>query len=161
MSAQVWISRIKILLISAGIASVANYIFSSKAGQAVTPLEAVPGLLFLIGCAVAGCLIHELVSMVLPKNLPNIVYMSLVAILVSIPGLFPFSDFCIAQMGKIELMSVITTLMAYTGISIGKDLGSFKKQGPAIIVVALITFFGTFIGSVLIAQTILGLSGLI
>lgn len=161
MSVKVWGSRIKILLISACIASVANYIFTSRAGNAVTPLEAVPGFLFLIGCALAGCLIHEAVSMVLPKNLPNIVYMSLVAVLLSVPGLFPFSDYCIAQMDKIELMSVITTLMAYTGISIGKDLGSFKQQGPAIIVVSLITFFGTFIGSVLIAQTVLGLSGLI
>lgn len=161
MSIQVWSNRIKILLISAGIASVSNYIFSSRAGQAVTPFEAAPGFLFLIGCAVAGCLVHELVSMVLPKNLPNIVYMSLIAVLLSIPGLFPFSDYCITQMDKIELMSVITTLMAYTGISIGKDLGNFKKQGPAIIVVALLTFLGTFIGSLLIAQTVLSLIGLI
>ncbi|MCC8125845.1 MAG: hypothetical protein LIO92_00370 [Clostridiales bacterium] len=138
-----------------------NFISTMKSGEGITPPEAFPGLIVLAVCVLLGCLLHEMVDMALPKNLPDIVYISLVAILVSIPGLFPFSDICNVWMDKVDLMSLITVLMAYTGISIGKDLGTFKQQGAAIVIVALITFFGTFIGSVLIGQTVLGLSGVI
>lgn len=159
MTVQVWKERIKILLISLFISSVANYIFTSKSGQGITPAEALPGLLILACCVAAGCLLEGIASRILPKNLPDIVYVSGVAILVSIPGLLPFSNFCIEHIEKIDLMSLITVLMAYTGISIGKDLGTFKQQGAAIIVVALITFFGTFFGSLLIGQLVLSLTG--
>ena len=41
------------------------------------------------------------------------------------------------------------------------DLDTFKKQGFAIICVALITFFGTYIGSTIIAEVVLRISGVI
>ena len=47
------------------------------------------------------------------------------------------------------------------GESIGKDLNGFKKQGLAIIVVALCTFAGTYLGSAIIAQIVLKATGAI
>lgn len=41
----------------------------------------------------------------------------------------------------------------------GQD--TFKKQGLAIVVVAIITFFGTYVGSALIAEIILRLTHVI
>ena len=45
--------------------------------------------------------------------------------------------------------------------SIGKDVDTFKKQGFAIVVVAIFTFAGTFLGSTIIAQIILKMTGVI
>ncbi|MCH3951608.1 MAG: hypothetical protein LKE33_11850 [Acidaminococcus sp.] len=161
MTVQEWVQRIKVLLVSLCIASVANYILTGKSGAAVSPLEALPGLLILAACVLLATLVENIISMILPKNFPDIVYISLAAILISIPGLFPFSEFCIAHIEKVELMSLITVLMAYTGISVGKDLNTFRQQGISIVVVSLITFFGTFFGSVIIGQAVLSLTGVI
>ena len=39
---ETWITRIKVLFLSAVFASIGNYISSSKTGRPVTPLEAAP-----------------------------------------------------------------------------------------------------------------------
>lgn len=161
MSTAVWIKRIKCLVIVVIFASIGNYISTAKAHAPVTPLEAVPGLLILLVITLIGCLIYELINKFTSKNLPAIAYISLVAILVTIPGLFPFADYCIETMNKIGLLPLCTPILAYAGISLGKDLDTFKEQGVAIVVIALFTFVGTFIGSAVIAQLILGATGVI
>lgn len=161
MNAAVWVKRIKCLVIVCVFASIGNWISTMKAGAPVTPLEAVPGLLILLAVTLVGCLIYELINKVWSKNLPAIAYISLVAILVTVPGLFPFADYCIASMNKIGLLPLCTPILAYAGISIGKDLDTFKEQGVAIVVIALFTFVGTFIGSAIIAQIVLGITGVI
>lgn len=161
MSTAVWIKRIKCLVIVVVFASIGNYISTMKAGAPVSPLEAVPGLLILLAITLVGCVIYEMINKVTSKNLPAIAYISLVAILVTIPGLFPFADYCIASMNKIGLLPLCTPILAYAGISLGKDLDTFKEQGVAIVIIALFTFVGTFVGSAVIAQLILGATGVI
>lgn len=160
MNAKVWNDRIKCLAIVAVFASIGNYISTSKAGAPVTPLEAVPGLLLLLAATLVGCLIYELINMVSPKNLPAIAYISLVAIVMTIPGV-PGAEYCIEQVNKIGLLPLCTPILAYAGISLGKDIDTFKKQGPAIVVVALFTFAGTFLGSTIVAEIILRATGVI
>ena len=139
MDAAVWFKRIKCLVLVCIFASIGNFISTSKAGNPVTPLEAVPGLVLLLLCTLVGCIIYELINKVSPKNLPAIAYISFIAILITIPGVS----------------------LAYAGISIGKDVDTFKKQGFAIVVVAIFTFAGTFLGSTIIAQIILKMTGVI
>ena len=154
MDAAVWFKRIKCLVLVCIFASIGNFISTSKAGNPVTPLEAVPGLVLLLLCTLVGCIIYELINKVSPKNLPAIAYISFIAILITIPGVSPIADYAIEQIGKIGLL-------AYAGISIGKDVDTFKKQGFAIVVVAIFTFAGTFLGSTIIAQLILKMTGVI
>lgn len=161
MDTALWIKRIKCLVLVAVFASIGNYLSTMKAGNPVTPLEAIPGLLILLVITLAGCLLYELVNKVSPKNFPAIAYISLIAILVTIPGLFPFAEFCIESMGKIGLLPLCTPILAYAGISIGKDLDTFKEQGVSIVLTAIFTFIGTFIGSAIIAQIILSVTGVI
>ena len=71
------------------------------------------------------------------------------------------ADYAIEQIGKIGLLPLCTPILAYAGISIGKDVDTFKKQGFAIVVVAIFTFAGTFLGSTIIAQIILKMTGVI
>ena len=84
-----------------------------------------------------------------------------IAILITIPGVSPIADYAIEQIGKIGLLPLCTPILAYAGISIGKDVDTFKKQGFAIVVVAIFTFAGTFLGSTIIAQIILKMTGVI
>jgi len=56
-------------------------------------------------------------------------------------------------------MALCTPILAYAGIAIGKDLDEFKKQGVTIVIVAILTFIGTFIGSAVIAQVVLKATG--
>lgn len=161
MNAQVWIKRMKCLILVSIFASIGNFISTMKAGAAVTPLAAVPGMLFLLACTVAGCLIYEGINLVSSKNLPAIAYISLVAIIITIPGVCPFAEYASASMGKIGLLPLCTPILAYAGISLGKDLDTFKEQGVAIVLVALFTFVGTYIGSAIIAQVVLSLTGVI
>lgn len=46
MDAAVWFKRIKCLVLVCIFASIGNFISTSKAGNPVTPLEAVPGSCF-------------------------------------------------------------------------------------------------------------------
>ena len=157
MDVAVWFKRIKCLVLVCIFASIGNFISTSKAGNPVTPLEAV----LLLLCTLVGCIIYELINKVSPKNLPAIAYISFIAILITIPGVSPIADYAIEQIGKIGLLPLCTPILAYAGISIGKDVDTFKKQGFAIVVVAIFTFAGTFLGSTIIAQLILKMTGVI
>ena len=130
MDAAVWFKRIKCLVLVCIFASIGNFISTSKAGNPVTPLEAVPGLVLLLLCTLVGCIIYELINKVSP-------------------------------IGKIGLLPLCTPILAYAGISIGKDVDTFKEQGLAIVIVAIFTFAGTFLGSTIIAQIILKMTGVI
>ena len=107
-----------------------------------------------------GHLLYELANCILPKNLPAIVYISFLAILSTVPGL-PWAAFATANIGKIGIMPACTPILAYAGISLGKDLDAFRKQGPAIVLVSLFAFTGTYVGSAIIAQIILSVTGVI
>jgi hypothetical protein len=59
------------------------------------------------------------------------------------------------------LISLTTVLLAYAGISMGKDLGDFKKVGVKGVIVTFFVIFGTYVGSALIAQVVLMYTGMI
>lgn len=56
-------------------------------------------------------------------------------------------------------MALCTPILAYAGVSIGKDLDDFAKTGWRIVLVAIVVFVGTYIGSAIIAQAILQYMG--
>ena len=97
----------------------------------------------------------------LSERFPAIAYISFIAIFMTIPGISPIAEYAIEQVGKIGLLPLCTPILAYAGISIGKDMDTFKEQGLAIVIVAIFTFAGTFLGSTIIAQIILKMTGVI
>ncbi len=155
-----WAVFLKVLCFSAVFASIGNWISTIKAGAPVTPLEAVPGMILLLVITILGQLLWELINKVWSKNLPAIAYISLLAIIATVPG-FPGAEFTAASINKIGLLPLCTPILAYAGISLGKDLDTFKKQGPAIVIISLFAFLGTYIGSAIIAQIILKMTGVI
>ena len=159
MSAE-WIKKIKCLTLVSAYALIGNWLSTMKSGAPVTPIEALPGMVMLLAITIIGVAISDILDKALPKNLPAIAYISLVAIIVTIPG-FPGAEFAFASMNKIGLLPLCTPILAYAGISLGKDFDTFKSQGIAIVCVALLTFVGTYVGSAIIAEVVLRLTGAI
>ena len=159
MSAE-WIKKIKCLTLVSAYALIGNWLSTMKSGAPVTPIEALPGMVMLLAITIIGVAISDVLDKALPKNLPAIAYISLVAIIVTIPG-FPGAEFAFASMNKIGLLPLCTPILAYAGISLGKDFGTFKSQGLPIVCVALLTFVGTYVGSAVIAEVVLRLTGAI
>ncbi|WP_325192738.1 DUF3100 domain-containing protein [Methanobrevibacter ruminantium] len=97
---------------------------------------------------------------VIPWNIQSIIYISLIGIIVAIPGV-PTADFIVHYVSQIELTTICTAFLAYVGIAIGNDWEEFKKIGWKGIIVAMIVITGTYLGSASIADVVLLLTGMI
>ncbi|WP_238035434.1 DUF3100 domain-containing protein [Psychrobacter sp. Ps4] len=126
-------------------------LLSNWVGQGVDPISALPAMLILFACCIAGVLLKEII----PVNVPAIAWISIVAILISLPQ-FPMSEYVLVETEKLGVLQLITPVLAYAGFAISQmEVTLFKKSGFKIVVVALLTFTGTFLGSAMIAQAML------
>ncbi|UUM11440.1 DUF3100 domain-containing protein [Proteiniclasticum sp. QWL-01] len=157
---NVWFTRVKVLIISGIMAAVANYIMTSKAGKPVTPDQALPGLAIMAVIILFSYWVQEVLAKHTRINLPAIIYVSLITSVLCVPQLFgETSKFIVAKIMTVGLLPLCTPILAYAGIATGKDMAAFKQQGFKIILVSLLTFMGTFVGSALIAEVVMRLSG--
>lgn len=142
---------LRVFIVTGILSLIGNFI-----GFKVSPLAAVPGMIILFVLVIAGYWL----SQVSPIKLPSIAYISFLAIIASIPGV-PGASFVTQYTQEVNFLALTTPILAYTGISIGKDLDSFRKQGLKIVLVTLLAFIGTYIGSAIIAEIVLRLTGVI
>ena len=142
---------IGILIIFSIISSVANVV-----GYHYPFFESLIGMLILCGISLVGLIIE----MYLPWDVPSILYISILGLLLALP-ISPVSNIIIYYTSRVELVSLTTVLLAYAGISMGKDLSDFKKVGLKGIIVTFFVIFGTYFGSALIAQVVLMYTGMI
>ncbi|MFC7395477.1 hypothetical protein [Scopulibacillus cellulosilyticus] len=127
--------KVIILCIVGIISLVGNWI-----GFGVTPIEALPGVIIMIIVALAGYIITNL----LPVKLPAVLWISLLAVFVSTP-IFPGHDMIVKAVGKIDFMTLATPILAYAGLSFGKDIDAFKKLSWRIVVIALVVLTGSYL----------------
>ncbi|AIL33281.1 hypothetical protein [Basilea psittacipulmonis] len=118
--------------------------------------EAAIGLLMLLGLTLLGMIAAE----VIPFPMPSIGYISLFALIVTLPSV-PFSETFVYYTGKISLLSITTPCLAYAGISIGRNWADFRRLGWRAMVVCLAVFLGTYLGSAIIAEIVLRFQGLV
>jgi hypothetical protein len=105
-------------------------------------------------------LIGMALERVCPGNIQSIIFISIIGLLVSIPGV-PTADFVARYVSQVELTTICTAFLGYVGIAIGKDWEEFKRIGWKGIIVALIVITGTYLGSASIANITLFLTGMI
>jgi len=160
---KIWADRIKVLLISGILASIANTIYGWRTGAEViyAPWQVLPGLLYMFIIIIISCLLHDIIAKLLPIRVPVILYVALITTILSFPFTGWFAKTMATEFAKIGLLPLCTPILAYAGISAGKDLDTFKKQGFAIVCTALVSFIGTYVGSAIIAQIVLRLSKVI
>ena len=158
-----WATRIKVLIISGILASIANMIYDWRMGaeHVHMPWEVIPALCYMFVIIVVSYLVHDLLAKVLPFQVPVVLYVALITTILSFPALGWPAEFMKTEFAKLGLLPLCTPILAYAGISSGKDLDTFKKQGVAIVCTALLAFIGTYIGSAIIAQIVLGATGVI
>lgn len=156
---NIWAVRLKVLVISAFFASFSNWIFTSKSGAPVTPIEIAPALVVMIFLICFAMFVQQCFEKI-PKwpKLPTALYLTIINTFIGCNA-SPFQGWIVENIGKTQLMALCTPILAYAGIAIGKDLDEFKKQGVTIVIVAILTFIGTFIGSAVIAQVVLAATG--
>ncbi|MBP6563745.1 MAG: DUF3100 domain-containing protein [Neisseriaceae bacterium] len=126
-------------------------LISNWAGTGTGMLAALPGMLILFGC----CLVGLMVRRVVPFNIPAIAWVSMAAVVIALP-VMPMADYVIEATDKLGLLPLISPALAYAGIAISQiEVKLFKRSGVKIAIVALLTFTGTYMGSVLIADWML------
>jgi hypothetical protein len=120
----------------------------------VDPVTALPGMLFIYAICVIGVLLAKFV----PIYIPTIAYIGTISLILTMPGM-PFSNEILAAVGKVNFLALATPIIAFTSLSIAKDLDAFRKQGWRIVVAALITLFSVFFSAVIIAEVCLRIQG--
>jgi hypothetical protein len=145
---QEWVM---VLLIVGAITIVGNWV-----GYDVMPIAAIPGMLVLIVISLLGLILGKII----PVQIPAVAYISLIAILVTIPGV-PGAEQIAAWTTEVNMLGITTPILAYAGVAIGRSWADFRKLGWKSIVVGMCVLFGTFLGSAVIAEIILRWQGII
>ena len=139
------------LVIFSFIVAVGNYI-----GFHTSIIDAFIGMLLISLITIIGMSLERLI----PWNIQAIIYISLIGIIVAIPGV-PTADFLVHYVSQIELTTICTAFLAYVGIAIGNDWEEFKKIGWKGIVITLIVISGTYLCSAAIAHITLVATGMV
>ena len=119
-------------------------------------MDSLPGILVLLVIASLGVA----VSILIPLKLPVVAYVSIIGLLAACP-VSPCREFVIEAAGKVNFTAPLTLVGAYAGISISDQIKSFLKQGWKMILLGIFVMTGTFLGSVIIANVVMSLTGTI
>lgn len=138
------------LVIACVLGLVANWVATG-----VSPLAALPGMAILFAASLGGLVLAK----VIPLNLPAVAWVSLLAIVITIPGL-PGAEWVVEQVAALNFLALATPALAYGGLALTqKEFAIARSSGWKIVIVAICVMFGTFLGSVVIADLMLRLSG--
>lgn len=149
------LDSLKMLLVVGLLTLTANAI-GPETGFRTGFVESVPGmaLIVLIG------LVALLLGRAIPLDLPAFAYAMIIAFALALP----FSPVQAAFLGYVEnvgFLATTTPILAYAGLSIGLQTGRMKAVSWKLVLVAVFVFFGTYFGSAVIAQAVLGAQGMI
>lgn len=131
--------------------ALANYIGAGRAFG-----ESLPGILILLGISLAAVALDRVTAI----RLPIIAYCSLIGLLLACPW-SPVAGHVIDAANKINFTAPLTMVGSFAGMSISNQLRIFVRQGWKMLFIALLVMTGTFVGSLLIAQFVLELTGTI
>ena len=143
---------IGILLIFSIMTALGNWV-----GYQYPFVESLIGMFILCFISLIGLIVEKILPF---DNIPAIIYISLIGLFVALPW-FPLAEPIIYYTSRVDLISLTTVLLAYAGVAMGKDLGSFKKVGLRGIIVTFAVIFGTYLGSAVIAHIALLYTGMI
>ncbi|KOR13297.1 branched-chain amino acid ABC transporter permease [Acinetobacter sp. C15] len=124
------------------LATTANTILTGKFSATVI----IAGVILVL-ISILGDLIYHLTG----KKVPTVCYVSIIAMYMASPW-FPWHETVTGIVGEIHILSVITPMLAFAGLSIAKDIPAFRKLGWRIVVVSLCANFGTFIAAAFVAE---------
>lgn len=113
------------------------------------------GVFILVAISAVGAFVSMLPGF---KKLPMVFWVSLLAVVLSIPGV-PGSDVLLSYTKQVNFLAITTPILAYGGLSLGKDMEAFRALSWRIVPVALAVAAGSFILSTVLAEIMLHLEG--
>ncbi|WP_110687895.1 DUF3100 domain-containing protein [Salinicola aestuarinus] len=114
-------------------------------------IDALPGMLILYVMTLLGLV----VTRVAPFYLPGVAWVSLISIVMTLP-FFPGSEWMVEQLAAVNFLAIVTPVLAYAGLALSqREFTMFRQTGWKLIVVSLLVFTGTYIGSAAVAQLLL------
>jgi hypothetical protein len=114
------------------------------------PRNAVLGAVIIAAVAAAG----ELLKRVLPFRVPAVFWATLIGMALTAPY-WPGGPWFAATTGKVNFLALSTPVLTYAGLSLGKDLATFRALGWRIVVTSLAANAGTFVFATLIADALM------
>ncbi|MEP9379200.1 hypothetical protein ABLE91_20975 [Aquabacter sp. CN5-332] len=137
-----------LLVVACALGLVANWVATGT-----SPLIALPGMVILGLCSIVGVILTRL----MPFYLPSVAWISLVAIIVTIPGV-PGAAYVVEQVTKLNFVAMASPILAYGGLALtSNEFQIARSSGWKIVIVAICVMFGTYMGSVVIADLTLRL----
>lgn len=139
-----------LLMVVLAIALVGNFV-----GPDIPILAAIPGMLILYAITMIGLVITRYA----PFYLPSIAWISLIAILATLPWV-PGSEWLVARLENVDFLALATPVLAYAGLAVTRnEVATFRQSGWKIVIVAFLVFVGTYVGSAAIAHLVLAIQG--
>lgn len=130
-------------------------LFSNMVGTGVGMIEAFPGMAILYLASLGGLILARYA----PFYLPSVAWVSLLAIIITIPGV-PGSAYVLSQVDKLNFLSLATPALAYGGLALTRnEFEIARHSGWKIVVVAICVMLGTYLGSVVVADLTLRITG--
>jgi hypothetical protein len=126
-------------------------------GPGIPFIDALPGMAILLVISFVGLAVTRYA----PFYLPAVAWVTLVAIVVTLPWT-PGSEWVVEQVADVDFLALATAVLAYAGLAIERrEVQTFKRSGWKIVIIALLVFLGTFLGSAIVAEVTLQLQGII
>ena len=137
-----------LLIIACAIGLVANWV-----GTGTSPLTALPGMATLY----AACIVGLALARFVPFYLPSVAWVSLIAILITIPGV-PGAAWVSEKVEHLNFLALATPALAYGGLALtASEFAIARRSGWKIVIVAICVMVGTYMGSVVVADLFLRL----
>lgn len=115
--------------------------------------NSLPGILVLSTITLVGYFLSYVVPL---KKISAVLWISIIAILLASP-ISPISDFVVRSVDSLNINAIITPILAYAGVIIGKDWGAFKSVGVKGVIVSIFVIIGTFLISALLGDFFIGI----
>lgn len=106
----------------------------------------------------AVCLLGVLLTQLAPFYLPSVAWISLVGIAATLPFL-PWGPWFTGLVEGIDFLAMAVPALAYAGFAVSKlELEVMRRSGLKLVIVAVLVFIGTYVGSAAIADLVLRLT---
>jgi hypothetical protein len=115
------------------------------------------GLLVLWLFSIVGILIADLAKRTGVKFIQDFPVLGWVAITSLVACLI--SDFFVTAISAVDFLSITTPILTYAGISVADRLVDLRKTSWKVAIVAVFVFMGTYVGSALLSQFGLFITG--
>ncbi|MBB1491690.1 hypothetical protein H5395_09115 [Paracoccus sp. MC1854] len=142
--------KMSMLLVAAVAGLAANWVATGS-----SPLEALPEMPVLLAASAAGLVLARTIRI----GLPAVAWVSLLAVLVTIPGV-PGAAWVAEAVGRLNFLALAAPALACGGLALtAQEFRTARISGWKIVIVAIYVMFGTYIGLVLIADLPLRVMG--